>query len=141
MMDKKFTKLSALVGDTFTVEKSYGWKFKKWDPVAKKMLVSERYEQDFQKKYTIETDKGIMDLGAGQLSSLLEAVYRDGVADINNRTFEVKSNGKTGMDIRYFFNAVKETKERPSLRKQWDATRGIEELEPVTDADLADIPF
>lgn len=140
-MDKKYTKLIALVGDTFTVEKSYGWKFKKWDPVAKKMLVSERYEQDFQKKYTIETDKGIMDLGPGQLSALLEAVYRDGVADINNRTFEVKSNGKSGMEIRYFFNAVKETKERPSLRKQWDATRGVDDLEPVTDADLADIPF
>jgi hypothetical protein len=140
-MDKKFTKLSVLVNDSFTVEKSYGWKFKKWDPESKKMLVSERYEQGFQKRYTLETDKGILDLGSGQLSSLLEAVYKDGAANIIGRTFNVKSNGKVGMDIRYFFNAEKETKERPLPQKQWDATRGVDDLEPVTDADLADIPF
>ena len=143
-MDKKFTKLSVLVDDSFTVEKSYGWKFKKWDQESKKMLVSDRYEQGFQKKYTLETDKGILDLGSGQLSSLLEAVYRDGTADIIDRTFSVKSNGKTGMDIRYYFNADKQSKpktDRPSLRDQWDATRGVEKVEPVTDIDLADIPF
>ena len=140
-MDKKFTKLIALVGDSFTVEKSYGWKYKKWDPVSKKMLVSERYEQDFQKRYTLETDKGILDLGSGQLSALLEAVYKDGAANIIGRTFNVKSNGKVGMEIRYYFNAEKVSKERPSLREKWDATRGVEDLEPVTDADLADIPF
>lgn len=134
-MDKKFTKLSVLVGDTFTVQKSYGWKFKKWDNESKRMLVSERYEQGFQKRYTLETDKGILDLGSGQLSSLLEAVYRDGIADINGRTFEVKSNGKSGMDIRYFFNAARETKKQPT------PDSGLGELEPVTDIDLADIPF
>lgn len=143
-MDKKFTKLTALVDDSFTVIKSYGWKYKKWDPVSNKMLVSDRYERDFQKKYTVETDKGTMDLGPGQLANLLEAVFRDGVADIIDRTFSVKSNGKFGMEIRYYFNAEKQSKpktERPSLRDQWDATRGVEQVEPVTDIDLADIPF
>ena len=143
-MDKKFTKLTALVDDSFTVIKSYGWKYKKWDPVSNKMLVSDRYERDFQKKYTVETDKGTMDLGPGQLANLLEAVFRDGVADIIDRTFSVKSNGKTGMEIRYYFNAEKQSKpktDRPSLRDQWDETRGVEKVEPVTDIDLADIPF
>ena len=143
-MDKKFTKLTALVDDSFTVIKSYGWKYKKWDPVSNKMLVSDRYERDFQKKYTLETDKGTLDLGPGQLANLLEAVFRDGVADIIDRTFSVKSNGKSGMEIRYYFNAEKQSKpktDRPSLRDQWDATRGVEQVEPVTDIDLADIPF
>jgi len=143
-MDKKFTKLTALVDDNFTVIKSYGWKYKKWDPVSNKMLVSDRYERDFQKKYTVETDKGTMDLGPGQLANLLEAVFRDGVADIIDRTFSVKSNGKSGMEIRYYFNAEKQSKpktDRPSLRDQWDETRGVEKVEPVTDIDLADIPF
>lgn len=143
-MDKKFTKLTALVDDSFTVIKSYGWKYKKWDPVSNKMLISDRYERDFQKKYTVETDKGTMDLGPGQLANLLEAVFRDGVADIIDRTFSVKSNGKSGMEIRYYFNAEKQSKpktDRPSLREQWDETRGVEKVEPVTDIDLADIPF
>ena len=143
-MDKKFTKLTALVDDSFTIIKSYGWKYKKWDPVSNKMLVSDRYERDFQKKYTVETDKGTMDLGPGQLANLLEAVFRDGVADIIDRTFSVKSNGKSGMEIRYYFNAEKQSKpktDRPSLRDQWDETRGVEKVEPVTDIDLSEIPF
>lgn len=108
-MEKKYTKLSALVGSTFTVEKAGGYTFKKWDNEAKKMLVSERYEQGFRKIYSLETDKGYLDVGPGQLSSLLEATYKQGKADINKVTFEVKSNGKTGMDIRYFFNVVVQT--------------------------------
>lgn len=108
-MEKKYTKLSALVGSTFTVEKAGGYTFKKWDNEAKKMLVSGRYEQGFRKIYSLETDKGYLDVGPGQLSSLLEATYKQGKADINKVTFEVKSNGKTGMDIRYFFNVVVQT--------------------------------
>lgn len=108
-MDKtKYAKMSELVGSTFTVEKAYGYTWKKYDPDAKRMLTSDTYEHGFKKVYTLETNRGKLDVGQGQLSLLLEAVYRGGSANINGRTFEVKSNGKTGMDIRYFFNAVKE---------------------------------
>ena len=91
------------------MEKAGGYTFKKWENEAKKMLVSERYEQGFRKIYSLETDKGYLDVGPGQLSSLLEATYKQGKADINKVTFKVKSNGKTGMDIRYFFNVVVQT--------------------------------
>jgi hypothetical protein len=106
-----FTKLSNLVDDQFTIESAGGYTFKKWDNENKKMLVSEDWQEGYRKVYSVETNKGKLDLGAGQLGSLLEAVYRNGVADINNKTFAVKSNGKTGMDIRYFFNLAKPTEE------------------------------
>jgi len=109
-MEKKFVKLGELVNDTFTVEKAWGFQWKCWDNDTKKMLMSDTYQQGYRKIYSVDTDKGKLDLGSGQLSSLLEAVYKDGKADINGRTFEVKSNGKSGMDIRYFFNPITVTK-------------------------------
>jgi hypothetical protein len=108
-MEKKYTKLSELVGKTFTIEKAWGYSWKKYDPESKRMLLAEKYEEGFRKVYSLDTDQGKLDVGSGQLSSLLEAVYSKGTADINGKTFEVKSNGKTGMDIRYFFNVVRQT--------------------------------
>jgi hypothetical protein len=107
MEDKRYTKLSELVGKTFTVEEVEGYKFKMWDAGTKKMVSEDKWFNGARKVYQVETDKGWLDLGSGQLSSLLEAVFKDGVSDINLATFEVKSNGKTGMDIRYYFNEVK----------------------------------
>jgi hypothetical protein len=106
-----FTKLSALVDQDFTVTEAGGYTWKMWDVANSKMLTSDRYEKGYSKKYAITTDKGQLDLGPGQLASLLEAVYYQGKADINGKTFHVKSNGKTGMDIRYFFNPVKKQEE------------------------------
>ena len=102
-----YVRMSELVGNLFTITKVWGFKWKKYDPDQNKMLVAERYEPGYRKVYEVDTDKGKLDLGSGQIGSLLEAVFRNGVADLNNKTFEVKSNGKTGMDIRYFFNEVK----------------------------------
>lgn len=107
---RTYTKLADLVNKEFTVVKAFGYQWKMWDNNAKRMLVSEKWEQGYKKVYAVETDKGVLDLGSGQLSALLEAVYSKGQADINGRTFAVKSNGKTGMDIRYFFNAVRQDK-------------------------------
>lgn len=105
---KVYTKLGNLVDDQFTVTKAWGYSWKKWDNENSKMLMSDEWQEGYQKKYQLDTDKGTLDLGSGQLASLLEAVYKDGKADINGRTFKVKSNGKTGMDIRYMFSAIKQ---------------------------------
>jgi len=95
-----YTKLSNLVDDQFTVNKVFGYKFKMWDTTSNKMLISEKWEQGYRKMYTMETDKGTLDLSASQMGNLLEAVTKDGRAEINGRTFSVKSNGKSGMDRR-----------------------------------------
>jgi len=127
----EYTKLSNLVDDTFTVEKVFGYKFKKWDNESRKMLVSDSWEKDYRKMYSLETDKGALDLSASQMGNLLESVTRDGRADINGRTFQVKSNGKTGMDIRYYLNATKDAPTAPKVAQD------VDEEEPFS---LSDIP-
>lgn len=107
-MDKKFTKLSELVDKTFTVEKIWGYKFKLWDNEAKKMLVSETYEKGYRKIYALDTSEGSLDVSASQIGQMLEGFFRNGVSDLNGRTFAVKSNGKSGMDIRYYINPTKD---------------------------------
>lgn len=149
MQEKKtYTKLYNLVDQEFTVEKAWGFQWKRWNEQARKMELSDTYKEGFIKVYSVDTDKGSMDLSSGQLSSLLEAVYRNGTADINGRTFGVKSNGKTGMDIRYFFNAVKqEQQDGDGFKKFAEAKAALRKDEVVDDIDeevkinLDDIPF
>lgn len=133
--EKKYTKLSALVDNTFTVEKAYGFDWKKWDEGTKRFILSDTYQEGFRKVYGVETDKGKLDLGSGQLSSLLEAVYSKGVADINGKTFGVKSNGKSGLDVRYFFKVVRDAPTQPTKDVVID---NFDEDEQI---DLNQIPF
>lgn len=126
----EYNKLSNLVNDVFTIENIAPYVWKMWDQATKHMVTSEKYQEGFSKKYPVTTDKGILDLGSGQLGSLLECVFKDGQADLNGKTFSVKSNGKTGMDIRYFFSEAKVS--MPSEIKGTD-----EPGEQVTD----EIPF
>jgi hypothetical protein len=113
MEKKDYTKLSVLVGSSFTVEHVHGYKFKKWNNEEKKMEVSDKWQEGYRKVYEVDTSKGKLDLSAGQMGQILEAVVQNGLADINLRTIEVKSNGKTGMDIRYYFDAVPEARPLP----------------------------
>lgn len=110
-MDSNFTKLSELVDSHFTIKKVFPPTWKMWDAAQRKMLMSHSPEKGYRKLYGVDTDKGKMDLGSGQLGNLLEAVFDDGRADINGVTFLVKSNGKTGIDIRYFFSVVEDPSE------------------------------
>lgn len=102
-----FVKLSALVGEEFTIQSVGGYQFKKWDNQNNRMLVSDNWEKGYKKVWQVDTDKGQLDLGTGQMGNLLESVMHAGSADITNVTFGVKSNGKTGIDIRYYLNPVK----------------------------------
>lgn len=111
-MENNFTKLSELVNSQFTIKKVFPPTWKMWDKASGKMLVSHSPEKGYRKLYGTDTDKGKLDLGTGQIGSLLEAVFDDGRADLNGVTFLVKSNGKSGIDIRYFFDVV-EDKDEP----------------------------
>jgi len=99
-----YTKLYNLVNDTFTIETIDGFTWKKWDNDQKKMLTADSYADVYRKIYEVVTDKGTLDLGQGQVGSLLESVLYFGTANLLGQTFKVKSNGKTGVDIRYYFN-------------------------------------
>lgn len=106
-MEQKFTKLSQLIDDTFTVEGVGEYLYKKWDPAENKMLVSNDWQEGYRKLYPVTTDKGQLDMGSGQLGTLLEACFHKGKSDLIGKKFKVKSNGKMGMDVRYFFNLMK----------------------------------
>ena len=141
-MENKYIKLSDLVNSEFTVLEAYGFKWKMWSPDTKRMLMSDDYIQGYQKKYSLKTDRGSLDLGSGQLSSLLEAVYYKGEANINGKTFAVKSNGKSGMDIRYFFNLKRDAKPAPMPLKQvQDVALTAEEFDECEPVDISQIPF
>jgi len=136
MENKSYVKLSELVDKDFTVLSVKGFTFKRWNNEERKMEVSDEWKEGFSKKYMVETDKGMLDMGTGQLASLLEAVFFNGVADINGQRFKVKSNGETGMSIRYFFNRMKEVATTATQADVFNAM-GITD-KPL---DISQIPF
>lgn len=143
MQDNKnqFTKLSQLIDKEFTIESVGGYKFKRWDGDNRKMLTLDHWEEGYRKIYPIETDKGKLDLGTGQIGNLLEAVMWHGESHLIGKTFKVKSNGKTGMEIRYFFNPVREEKPEPKpVEKQEEDVVDMSDIgdEPM---DTSGIPF
>lgn len=144
-METVYTKLRDLVDETFRVEEGYGFTYKKWDAESGRMLMSEKFEKGYKKTYSILTNRGKLDLGSGQLGNLLEAVYSKGTADLIGQTFSVKSNGKQGMDIRYFFNVVRAPKEVVESRESFsDGSPAPDEVHEVDDEEpinLGDIPF
>lgn len=106
-MPTNFNKLSNLIDQDITIESVLGYQYKMWSPTENKMLTSENWQEGYRKLWQVVTDKGQLDLGDGQMGNLLVGVMHAGKADIVGATFHVKSNGKQGMDIRYYLNAVK----------------------------------
>lgn len=140
-----FTKLSALVDQEFKVLKGKGYHFQQWDNDNRTMKKDDKWFEGAQKKYEVETDKGILTLGPGQLGALLQETYKEGEANINGVTFHVKSNGKSGMEIRYFFNVASQaTLSRPTPQEDrvrevaGEVQQAMNEEGPI---DLGDIPF
>jgi hypothetical protein len=125
----EYVKLSSLVGLEFEVNRVVGFKFKAWDNENKKMIVSDKFEKGYRKMYQVETDRGLLDISASQMGNLLEGVSQAGKADINHRTFTVRSNGKTGMEIRYYLNPV------------WAKVDKVVDVEPDEEINLEDIPY
>lgn len=155
MEERKYTKLSELVGSEFTIQKDNGYKWKMWDNGTKKMIAQDEWFSGARKVYTFDTDKGTLYLSESQLGQLLSKVYYNGSAVIDNATFEVGSNGKTGMEIRYWFN-VKKSSQVSSQTATETISQTNETSEPHTapdqpksdepnfmdnDINLDDIPF
>lgn len=103
----QFTRLAELVDKDFTVQSvgRFFWQF--WSDSEGKMLKSDNYIEGYKKTYPVITDKGQMDLGTGKLGEMLEAAFSEGKSDLTQKTFSVKSNGKSGKDVRYYLNLVR----------------------------------
>lgn len=135
----EFVKMSELVNGEFTVEKSLGYQWKKWDADQKRMLTADSYAEGYRKIYSLETSKGRLDVSSNQLGQCLEAVFQDGIADIIGKTFSVKSNGQTGKEIRYYINRAKQ--ERPVPKPEDNLPTDAEVMGGEIEHDLSSIPF
>lgn len=163
MENKRFVKLSDLVNERFTIVKVGKFNYKKWDNENKKMLVSESWVQGYNKIYQVETDKGYVDMSSAKVGEMLESVSKFGESSIVGRVFNVKSNGKSGMDIRYFINPERTDTSGSGYQKALETAQAIKakseskmsdeelaSLQPPTDdfgdgldreINLDDIPF
>jgi hypothetical protein len=106
-----YVKLSDL--QQFTIKEVLGYSFKKWDEINKTMLFSKDWVDGYNKRWGIETDQGQLEVSSSQLGTMLERVCDKGRSNLLGTTFAVKTNGKTGQDIRYFFNFVKPSNTPP----------------------------
>jgi len=117
----EFIKLSQV--EKFTVQKVWGFKFKNWDEENRKMLVSDSWMQGFTKKWDVDTDKGKLDLSNTQFAQMLAGCFSSQTqsSDVQNKTFAVKTNGKTGVDIRYYINLERGAEQpSPEVEEQID---------------------
>lgn len=104
-----FAKLKDL--DTFRVNKYNGFSFKMWDNENKKMLTSKTWFDGYRKMHSLSIESGgaednTLEVSDDQIGQMLRGVMQNGMANILGREFRVKTNGKTGMEIRYFINPV-----------------------------------
>jgi len=124
-MDKQYTKMSDLVDQEFLVESVGMYKFVAWDNENKKFITEQNWFQGASKKYPVTTDKGLVDMSASQIGNMLEGVQHAGKSDIIGATFKVKSNGKTGMEIRYYINPVKVAPRQEDIEPEWTPPEGF----------------
>lgn len=133
MEKKTYAKLSELDGKSFTVTKAFGYSFKKWDEASHRMLMETQWraglrEEGYKKMYGIDTNIGILDISEAQMKNMLETVYKEGVADINGKTFKVKRVvGKNDIPT-YYFNV------------DWNANSKTDTVAEVIDDEPIEIP-
>lgn len=97
-----YKKLSEL--QNFTIKefvKKY-WSF--WNNEEKKFYRSDDYKEGYTPKYTFTLATGeTLDLSREQLGQVLLGCF-EAKTTLKNSSFVVKTNGKTGMEIRYYIN-------------------------------------
>lgn len=128
-----YKKLSELVDSDITIKSVDLPKFVAWDDVNKKYLTDNNWFKGAQKKYPVTLDGGsIVDMSGSQIGSMLEGVMHAGQADIIGATFNVKSNGKTGQEIRYFLNALSSAPAKAQQSGYEKAQEQANQLRPQT---------
>lgn len=100
-----FVKLKDLDGEQVTIKKVVSFAYKAWDVANKRMLVEDTPTKGFKKRWTLETDRGQLEVSQNQMGKILEACVSGGVSDPTNKTLAIKSDGREIPD--YYFNPVK----------------------------------
>ena len=121
-METKYLKMSDLVNADFTVKRINNYKFVAWDAATNKYVTDDKWFKGAQKKYPVETNLGTVDMGANHIGSMFEITQMNGQANIIGVSYHLKSNGKTGIEIRYFVNPAKG---QPAIDEQADNGPGM----------------
>ncbi len=144
---KQFKKLADI--KSFTIQaivKSY---FERWNETEGKYEKSETWAEGFSPKWLIETPEFMLPLSKDQVSQALMASFKlDGTSNIIGKSYQVKTNGKTGKEIRYFLNEMRIPKE-PALfapeqqaeLNQMSQVLAKKDPEEMSEAEIQAIPF
>ena len=132
-----YVKLKDLVNRQFTIQEVKGFSYKLWDQAQKTMLFSPTFVKGYRKIWALETSEGTLDVSASQLGTMLESVCYNGNSVLKGKSFEVKSNGKEGQEIRYFFNLREQPKEMPQANTPYEPQPGVTNFED----DDSGLPF
>lgn len=139
---KPFKKISEV--KSFTIEKIVKVYFERWNEQEGKYEKSDVYQQGFSQKYLIETFDSLLPLSKDQLQQCLIACLNlDGTANIIGKSFSVKTNGKTGKEIRYWINKMSIPQDIPTQMPEisQDKPNYTVEKEEMTPEEIASIPF
>lgn len=104
-MNTNYVKLSGVT--EFLLEELVGTQYFKWDQVTNKPQRSQEWFEGGKKQYVLNTDKGQMTVSQGQFSQILLAAFDGATSEPVGKTFTVKTNGKSGLDLRYFIDLKK----------------------------------
>lgn len=105
MQTTNYVKLSGVT--EFLLEEILGTEYFAWDATINKPKRSQDWFEGAQKKYNLATDKGQMSVSQGQFSQILLAAFDGNSSDPVGKTYTVKTNGKSGLDLRYFIDLKK----------------------------------
>ncbi len=132
---KPFKKISEVQSfKIISIVKSY---FERWNEAEKKYEKSDAWQEGFSPKWLIDCGEYYLPLSKDQVSQCLMSSFRGGQSDIIGKSYSVKSNGKTGKEIRYWINQLREQhteQEQPKM----DTTI---EKEEMTQEQIDAIPF
>lgn len=103
---KKYVNTKDLVGEVFSIDSvaQKNWRF--WNPAQEKFEYSQVPKKGHAPFWRVETNKGTWSASAAQYSQVLLAAESEGMSDVLDKKFHCQSNGKDGIDVRYFFDHV-----------------------------------
>lgn len=110
----EFIKLAELDSYRFKVLEVQGYLWKRWNDETKKWETRDKSEPGYQKKYILlirsdfkgKPDDYKVEVSASNIGTMLEQCLVQEHASIKDTYWNLKTNGKTGIEVRYWFNRM-----------------------------------
>lgn len=104
MGDTPWVNTKDLVDTEFKVVDIEKRQYRMWDEVEGKYVYSKTPKKGYMPFWKITLKNGVWTASPAQYSQLLLAAEDGGLADVLDKSFTCSSNGKSGKDVRYWFN-------------------------------------